>query len=841
MGSLSGKKNIFCRLPLLVVLLLCLAFLVAGVSAATRGVPATTTFPLDVPRVITTVTTEPPPQTVTCQAPCSCMERPAAIATYGADGFYQCSDLPCSYERTASGAALQKYCFRQKVITTETTQIVYLPAQVPVVTTTTPVYAQIVPAVGTTTANPIVAQQQVVPAVKVVPPVGPSAQNAANDIGTCLSNHGMGKGLPDTENETTCQNVCKDLPTKPQPGKDDILNLFEKMKKDHGYLSQIVTHPLDALQENNFRVTKKQLVIISALSTENLQGGFSALSPELQQQLINAGSGGDMATAVCSGEVCTTSPTPDGVPDMCDNCPTLKNTDQADFDSDGYGDVCDNCPKDGNDQTDSDFDNIGDTCDICPGVGCEDIYGNPDNGDDDNDGRGNCCDNCRKYFNPNQEDADNDGIGDACDNCWVAGGSSDSDGDCVEVLKKKPSYWSATSGWLKDPKCCAAFDNCPNRYSLDQTDTDKDGLGDACGPCVNNNDVSGTDTDGDGVPDACDNCPQVFSYFQYDVDNDNIGDDCDCNDGFKGFYEISTDCGVRKNFADNDPRIQKSVATGNTGCKDQPCSPCMSYTDNLPGNFTWTNWRGKNWMSPVKNQGTCGSCWVMAPIGSIEGMYNIHTGNGQYDFLGDTVSKRMIDMSEAYVRDNAPGHGCDGGQHLDAFNFINAYGVPNETFSKAGAFVDGTPQNPNRWYISGVGSVQRDYYDSLDDAEHDADPGRKVASALTCYGPLAVCDPSWEHCVTLVGWDHSKFDGRGGWLVKNSWGDGWPYYNTTLMWDRPDYWLESIPGLPGYAYIPSNPQDFNQNLLDEMWAERHMLHTGPKTYQGTWYFKYPKV
>jgi hypothetical protein len=267
----------------------------------------------------------------------------------------------------------------------------------------------------------------------------------------------------------------------------------------------------------------------------------------------------------------------------------------------------------------------------------------------------------------------------------------------------------------------------------------------------------------------------------------------------------------------------------------------MSINENLPGNFTWTSWRGKFWMSPVQNQGSCGSCWVMAPIGSIEGMYNIHTGNGQYDFLGDTVYKRMIDMSESYVWNNAPGNGCSGGQHLNSMNFINAYGVPNETFSSAGASVDGTPQDPKRWYISGVASVQGDYYGSLDDAKDDPDPGRKVASALTCYGPLSVCDPSWEHCVTLVGWDSSKFNGRGGWLVKNSWGYSWPDANMTHNPDRPDYWLDPIPGLGGYAYIPANPVDFNQDLLNQMWADRYILHTGAKTYQGTWYYKDPKV
>lgn len=50
-----------------------------------------------------------------------------------------------------------------------------------------------------------------------------------------------------------------------------------------------------------------------------------------------------------------------------DNCPTIKNKEQENSDSDGWGDVCDNCPRDDNqDQADGDSDKIGDVCDNCP-------------------------------------------------------------------------------------------------------------------------------------------------------------------------------------------------------------------------------------------------------------------------------------------------------------------------------------------------------------------------------------------------------------------------------------------------------------------------------------------
>lgn len=115
----------------------------------------------------------------------------------------------------------------------------------------------------------------------------------------------------------------------------------------------------------------------------------------------------------CSGNHPNQNP---GRAERCDgldnNCDGLADEDEdgVDIDQDDVANLCDDCKSVANpDQADSDLDSLGNRCDNCPTVS------NPGQHDADADDVGNPCDNCPSIANQRQLDFDHDGQGDVCD------------------------------------------------------------------------------------------------------------------------------------------------------------------------------------------------------------------------------------------------------------------------------------------------------------------------------------------------------------------------------------------------------------------------------------------
>lgn len=216
----------------------------------------------------------------------------------------------------------------------------------------------------------------------------------------------------------------------------------------------------------------------------------------------------------------------------------------------------------------------------------------------------------------------------------------------------------------------------------------------------------------------------------------------------------------------------------------------------LPSSFSWTDYNGENWMTSIRDQGICGSCWSFSAVGTTEGVYNINAGNPDLD----------INLAEQYMVSNCfEGNSCDGGWQNLALAYIRDYGVPDESCmpyvdgDDPGGCSQGTyPDCPaNCTYKTDANCSDTICSDRCSDwnsrlAKIDVtgavsnDP-TTIKQYLITYGPLAVsyyvgddlCGYSWDgvyrcvpgvtsanHAVTLVGYN----DTYGYWIIKNSWG-----------------------------------------------------------------------
>lgn len=122
----------------------------------------------------------------------------------------------------------------------------------------------------------------------------------------------------------------------------------------------------------------------------------------------------------------------------------------------------------------------------------------------------------------------------------------------------------------------------------------------------------------------------------------------------------------------------------------------------LPSYFDWRNYSDEDWVTSVKNQGSCGSCWAFSVTGVVEAKYNIIKNNSRLD----------PDLSEQYlVSDCCTDCGdCGGGSTSTAFTYIKNYGISDENCFQ----YLGTDSSCNRcsdwnsrlWNISDYSSVE---------------------------------------------------------------------------------------------------------------------------------------
>lgn len=192
--------------------------------------------------------------------------------------------------------------------------------------------------------------------------------------------------------------------------------------------------------------------------------------------------------------------------------------------------------------------------------------------------------------------------------------------------------------------------------------------------------------------------------------------------------------------------------------------------DPLAKSFSWVN---LNKTSPIKNQGSCGSCWAFTAHGVFESSYLI-------------VNNKTLDLSEQQIVDCSGGGSCSGGWYSKVFEYYRMTGPADETiYPYRGVDQQCKAPRLRTTRVAAWGWVTGQQWSA-------ETPVEQMKQALCKYGPIAACvkvTPAFQayvggifdeyaavsgpsdinHAIVIVGWDDSKK----AYLMRNSWGTGW--------------------------------------------------------------------
>lgn len=183
------------------------------------------------------------------------------------------------------------------------------------------------------------------------------------------------------------------------------------------------------------------------------------------------------------------------------------------------------------------------------------------------------------------------------------------------------------------------------------------------------------------------------------------------------------------------------------------------------------DYRKKGYVTPVKNQGECGSCWAFSSAGALEGQLKKKTGK-----LLTLSPQNLVDC----VSEN---NGCGGGYMTNAFRYVQTNGgIDSED---AYPYVG---QDESCMYNATAKAAKCRGYKEIPVGNEKA-----LKRAVARVGPISVaidasltsfqfysrgvyydknCDSeNVNHAVLVVGYGIQK--GHKHWILKNSWGESW--------------------------------------------------------------------
>lgn len=193
---------------------------------------------------------------------------------------------------------------------------------------------------------------------------------------------------------------------------------------------------------------------------------------------------------------------------------------------------------------------------------------------------------------------------------------------------------------------------------------------------------------------------------------------------------------------------------------------CLYHEYDLPDSI---DWRAMGYVTDVKDQGQCGSCWAFSAVGAIEGQHAKHNGT-------------LVSLSEQDLVDCVPDcYGCGGGWPEAAMRYVVKNGIDTEQTYPYEGHNDICRYNKTANGANVTGTV------NITSGDMGA-----LYNAIATIGPISIaidaeynfqlyksgiftdteCSPdSLNHAVLAVGYSH--MNGHKYVIVKNSWNTNW--------------------------------------------------------------------
>lgn len=188
---------------------------------------------------------------------------------------------------------------------------------------------------------------------------------------------------------------------------------------------------------------------------------------------------------------------------------------------------------------------------------------------------------------------------------------------------------------------------------------------------------------------------------------------------------------------------------------------------DLPASIDWVD---QGAVTPIKNQGSCGSCWAFSTVGALEGRSQLAKGS-----LQQFSEQQFVDC------DTEADQGCNGGLMDNAFKYAQTAEICTEDSypykGRGGSCsTSGCTAGLKAGEVTGFVDVDTNSEQALMEAVA-AGPVSVAVDAETLFqlyfGGImkGLCGASLDHGVLAVG--YGTDNGKDYWKVKNSWGSSW--------------------------------------------------------------------